>query len=76
MCAIKHQNSVYRAALTQVTKGKWKKGRTAVQPGELAESLPQIHYVRTCEKTLLSELPRLLNTACSQVLHEVLGAFI
>lgn len=75
-CVIKHQNSVYRAALTQVTKGKRKKGRTAVQLGKLAERLPQLHYVRTCEKTLLSELPRLLNTACSQVLHEVWRAFI
>lgn len=42
-----------------------------MQLGELAERLTQLNYVRTCEKTLLSELPRLLNTACPQVLHEL-----
>lgn len=38
--------------------------------GKLAECLTVLNYVMTCEKILLSEPPRLLNTACSQVLHE------
>lgn len=39
--------------------------------GKLAECLTELNYVMTCEKILLGEPPRLLNTACSQVLHEL-----
>lgn len=70
-CVIKQSNSVYRSAFTQ-----WKKGnrRTAcfwkhLQLGKLAW-LTELNYVMTREKILLSEPLRLLNTACSQILHE------